>query len=174
VLSAIVRSFRTRPYIGTWIADAHVGMDAALHRVALVVAEREGDWQAWVDELRRSTPDVAVMVQRQGEAATAFAMRVRAKVTELDAEGGLVDAVAFVGGERFDDQILGSRLLAIRALVSGMVHAGGGRLVLDSGPRSGRARFAMVALAAAVADQVRGTGVSVAHCGKARALEMVA
>jgi hypothetical protein len=52
-----------------------------------------------------------------------------------------------------------ARSLTIRALVAPMVHAGTGRVYLGSVDQD---RYSMLALASIVAENLRGTGVSVA------------
>ena len=122
-------------------------------KTALLVAEREGDWSAWVDPLREQSDDVAVVLQRQGESAGELATRVRARVEELSRDGEIV-AAALVGGASFDDQTLSARARIVRAIVAPMAESGGGQLYLDGGARAGRGRHAMQALASALEGHV--------------------
>ncbi len=129
-------------------------------KLALLVAERDGDWSGWVEPLRAESDDVIVVVQRRDENASEFATRVRERVHRLRLEGELA-AAALVGGSTWDDATLSSRSLMVRAIVTPMVSAGGGRVFLDGGVRSGRGRYAMAALASVVEDQLARTGVDV-------------
>ncbi len=128
-------------------------------KLALLVAERDGDWSGWVEPLRVDSEDVVVVVQRRGESAGEFATRVRERVQALRLEGEIA-AAALVGGATWDDATLSARALMVRAIVTPMVSAGGGRVFLDGGAR-GRGRHAMAALAAVVEDQLGRTGVDV-------------
>lgn len=128
-------------------------------RTAVLVAERDGDWNEWVESLRDEAEDIAVVLQRMGESPSAFATRVRERVQSLRAEGELV-AAALVGGDGWDAEILSARSLMIRAIVAEMVPANRGQLFLDAGSTSGRGRYAMQALASVVEDQIpAGVGV---------------
>lgn len=121
-------------------------------KIALLVAERDGDWSEWVESLRAEADDIAIVLQRVGESPAELATRVRARVATLSLEGDLVVA-ALVGGERWDSTTLSARSLMIRAMVSQMGSAVSSRLFLDAGARLGRGRHAMQALATVVADQ---------------------
>lgn len=129
-------------------------------KLALLVAERDGDWSGWVEPLRAESEDVVVLVQRRGESASEFATRVRERVHTLCLEGD-IGAAALVGGSTWDDATLSARALIVRAIVTPMVSTGAGRVFLDSGARAGRGRHAMAALAAVVEDQLGRTGVNV-------------
>ncbi len=128
-------------------------------RLAVLVAERDGDWSGWVDPLRSESDDVVVILQRRGESAAELATRVRERVQELRL-GAEITAAALVGGGSWDTATLSARALMVRAIATQMVSAGGGRIYLD-GPRAGRGRHAMAALASVVEDQVAQTGVDV-------------
>jgi len=121
--------------------------------MAVLVAERDGEWEGWVDQLRTTASAVRVIAQRPSETASAFASRVR---TEMQRIEGPIDEAVLVGGPTFDPEVLGSRALVVRALTSRMQVAG--LLHLDG---AGKARFAMEALAQIVSDQLQASGVSV-------------
>jgi hypothetical protein len=122
-------------------------------KTALLVAEREGDWSAWVEPLREQSEDVTVVLQRQGESSAELASRVRARVEEL-AQAGEIVAAALVAGPSFDNETLAARTRMVRAIVGPMAASGGGQLFLDGGARSGRGRHAMQALASALEGYV--------------------
>lgn len=120
---------------------------------AVLVAERDGEWNDWVESLRASADDIAIVLQRINETPSAFATRVRERVHALRLEGEVV-AAALVGGDRYDSETLSARSLIIRAIVAEMAPANQGQLFLDAGPTPGRGRYAMQALAAVVESQI--------------------
>lgn len=124
-------------------------------RLAVLVVERDGDWSGWVDALRSEADDLVVITQRRGESIAELATRVRERVQELRGTAELT-AAALVGAG-WDTETLSARALMVRAIASQMGAAAGGRIYLDGGPRSGRGRHAMAALAAVVEDQVAPT-----------------
>lgn len=118
----------------------------------VLVAERDSEWQGWVDQLCSTGADVRVLAQRAGESASRFAARVRSEM-QLDAA---LDEAVLVGGLACDPEVLAARALIVRALTSRMASAG--RLTLDGTPRT---RLAMEALAQIVSDQLHASGVEV-------------
>jgi hypothetical protein len=122
-------------------------------KTALLVAEREGDWSAWVEPLREQSDDVAVILQRRGESPAELAARVRARVEELQGAGADIVAATLVGGVSFDNKTLAARANIIRAIVGPMAMAGG-HLYLDGNASAGRGRHAMQALASALEGQI--------------------
>lgn len=138
-----------------------------IKNVAMVIAEKGSAWTPWVERFRAQCDDVIVVLQERGETVGDLATRVRAKVEELEElEVSLRDAV-IVGGGRIDADAMSARSLAIRAVVSPMVRASGGQLLLDS---KGPDRYSMMGLASTVASMLRGTGVLVAPADQVPAL----
>lgn len=133
--------------------------------VSLIAAEKGGYWAPWVEQFRAETPDVVVVLQQAGEKLSEFALRVRARVAELERDGLALSQAVLVGAGRTDPGALSARSLAIRAMASGMARRGGGRVVLED---AGNDRYSMAALAATVAPLVRGTGVTVEHAAERR------
>lgn len=121
--------------------------------MAVLVAERDGEWEGWADQLRTTASAVRVISQRPSESASAFAGRVRAEMQRIE---GMVEDAVLVGGPVCDPEVLASRAVVVRALTSRMQVEG--VLHLDG---AGKARFAMEALAQIVSDQLQATGVSV-------------
>ncbi len=134
-------------------------MTNLLPNVSMVVAERGSDWSGWAEALRQGCPEVVVVQQATEESPSAFAQRVRSRVSELDSSGQTLREAVIVGGGRTDKDAMAARSLEIRALVSPMVRAGTGRVFLGSREQD---KFSMLALASLVAEMLRGTGVSVA------------
>lgn len=121
--------------------------------MAVLIAERDSEWQGWVDQLRSTADCVRVVAQRPSESASAFASRVR---SEMQRDGGAVSEAVLAGGLACDPEVLGARALVVRALTSRMTT--NSRLHLD-GTR--RTRLAMEALAQIVSDQLQASGVEV-------------
>jgi hypothetical protein len=119
----------------------------------VLIAERDGEWEGWADQLRTTESTVRVVAQRPGETATAFAARVRTEMGRV--EGAVAEAV-LIGGVACDPEVLGARVLMVRAVTSRMPSAG--RLHLDG---RGRAKLAMAALAEICSDQLAASGVAV-------------
>jgi hypothetical protein len=142
-------------------------------KVSMIVAERGTDWTPWAEWLRTRMPDVVVVVQRQGESVGELAMRVRARIDDADAQGQVIESAVMVGGTDGSDDVLASRSLALRAMASSMVRAGGGKIWLDGGPSS-RGRWAMASLAEIVNEQLRLTGVTVLPVDRAVEVRKVA
>lgn len=128
-------------------------------RIAVLVAERGADWDAWVAPLR-GADELAVVLQRDDESAGEFATRVRTRLRAIEAHAELAGA-ALVGGSDWDAPTLSARSLIMQALVAPMVAQNGGRVFLDAGTTQGRGRFAMQALATVVEEQIAGSGVDI-------------
>lgn len=135
--------------------------------VSMVVAERGSEWSGWFAALKKACAEVILVQQERGESPSAFAQRVRTRVSELDQLGQTLREAVIVGGGRTDKDAIAARSLEIRALVSPMVRAGAGRVFLGSG---GRDKYSMHALASLVGEMLRGTGVLVAPSNEAPAL----
>lgn len=120
---------------------------------AVLVAERDSEWQDWADQLRATVDFVRVVAQRPTESASAFASRVR---SEMQRAEGTVDEAVLAGGLACDPEVLAARALVVRALTSRMPASG--RLHLDG---TDRTRLAMEALAQLVSDQLQASGVEV-------------
>lgn len=117
----------------------------------VLVAERDSEWQGWMDQLCSTGADVRVLAQRAGESASRFAARVRSEVQHEEA----LDQAVLAGGLASDPEVLAARALIVRALTSRMR---AGRLHLDG---TARTRLAMEALAQLVSDQLQASGVEV-------------
>jgi hypothetical protein len=121
--------------------------------MAVLIAERDSEWQGWVDALRAVADCVRVIAQRPNESASAFAARVR---SEMQRSTDVIDHAVLAGGLGCDPEVLAARTLMVHALTSRM--ADKSRLHLDGNRRTG---FAMEALAQIVSDQLQASGVEV-------------
>ena len=132
---------------------------------AVLVAERDGEWEGWALQLRSAASSVRVIAQRPSESASAFASRVRSEMQRVEA----VDEAVLVGGLACDPEVLAARALVVRALTAKMPASG--RIHLDG---SGRGRLAMEALAQIVSDQLHASGVEVVTDAPTPALPLAA
>ena len=92
-------------------------MNPTLYTLAMVIAERGSDWEAWVDQLRQDADDVCLIIQQPGESVSELASRVRYRVDALQPYETLAKAVVVSGG-RVDQDAVAARSLAIRAIVA--------------------------------------------------------
>lgn len=133
-----------------------------MHRVSVLVAERGSDWLAWARVLRARATSTIVLAQPAAEDDAAFARRVADRIHRLENEGARVDQAAFVGADRSDPEARAQRSVILRRLAS--LLAGRGRstkLYLDGSPRAGASQRLMRALAWAIADLAKGSGLRV-------------
>ena len=128
-----------------------------LYNLAMVIAERGSDWGNCVDQFRHDADDVCLIIQQPGETVSELATRVRKRVDAIQPYETLAQGVVGSGG-RVDQEAVSARSLAIRAVVSPMVRAGHGNVVLASNPQD---RISMMGLAPTVASMIRGTGVEI-------------
>jgi hypothetical protein len=132
---------------------------ATAQLVTVIVAQAGADVARHVEAAR---PDLAVEVFQQtaGETETQLFQRLRSRLSALNANGVRVESASFIGKNGFDsDDVLGAAGL-VRGLVALMVAVGAGSVRLHASPRDRRAEVALAALTDALAEQLRGTGVS--------------
>lgn len=137
--------------------------NSPLYNLAMVIAERGSDWENWVDQFRHDADDVCLIIQQPGETVSELATRVRKRVDAIQPYEALTQAVVVSGG-RVDQEAVAARSLAIRAVVSPMVRAGQGSVVLASNAKD---RISMMGLASTVASMIRGTGVEIVPAAQA-------
>lgn len=142
------------------------------NELAVVIAEAGSDWSHWEQRWRSQGHRVDVLVQRPGEDVSGLTARLRSRLHMWHERGISPQEAALVGGERDDTSALSFRSSVLRVLSRTMIGRGGGSLYLDSGSQGGPARRAMAALASAVSDQVRRTGLSVVHATGLAGLEL--
>jgi hypothetical protein len=141
---------------------------ATVGQVAVIVAQDGIEASAPLEALVANAPSphsVVLLSQEPGESLSQLSQRVRARVAVLLKEGFRVQSATFVAKNGFG---LGDVLPTadmLRILVSTMVSMGHGRVFLQAHSRDTRAHYALAALADAITDQVRGTGVEIIHGG---------
>jgi hypothetical protein len=128
--------------------------------VTVVVAERGANWLGWAHELRGPSNSLIVLAQHPQEEAEAFGQRVTEKLDRLQDTNSAPDQVIYVGGERWDDPARNWRTRLLRIVSSLLGRSGSAvRLYLDASQP--RAAHLMRALAWALTDATRGTGLSI-------------
>lgn len=139
---------------------------ATVGQVAVIVAQGGMEAAAPLEALA-ATADVAsnviVLSQEPGETISQLGQRVRARVALLLKEGFRVQSATFVAKSGFNLADVLPTAEMLRILVATMVAVGHGRVYLHAHPRDTRAHYALASLAAAISDQVRGTGVEIIH-----------
>ncbi|MCA9529440.1 MAG: hypothetical protein KC543_04835 [Myxococcales bacterium] len=134
---------------------------------AVVIAERGASWVDWFDRLSARGDHVVLLVQEPDEPAGAFARRVRERFGRDDLREWPPSAAVLVSGGRVDSAVIAARSALTRTIASAMSGVGRGEMLFaDSGPD----RYCMLALAAAVADQVQGSGVKVTPSAEPRSV----
>ena len=104
---------------------------------------------------------VLPLVQGRTESESDLAQRVRAGHEHIRRRGGRVERGMLVAKPGFDLPDVPGAADLLRVLASPMVEQGEGVLVLQAGSPDTRSRLALTALADAIGDQLRGTGVEV-------------
>jgi len=146
-----------------------------MQTISVLVAERGADWLGWARLLRsRAGATTIVLAQPVAEDDAAFAQRVAARIERLELEGAPVEQAAFIGGDRADAAARRQRSAILRrlaALLSGSGRAA--RLYVDAAARGGRAsQRLMRALAWAIADLAKGSGLKVLLSGSREASDL--
>jgi len=134
---------------------------ATIGQVAVIVAQRGTSPEAAVEARKGEAPTVVLLSQEPGESLGGLGQRVRARVRALVSDGWRIQSATFVARADFGIRDVPATSELLRALVTSMVAAGSGRVHLQSQGQGTRAHFALQALAFAISDQVRGTGVEI-------------
>jgi hypothetical protein len=134
-----------------------------MQNVAIIVAERGGEWLSWARALRANRDSTIVLAQSSLEDDASFAERVSERLRRLERTRTLVQDAAFVGGDRSDAQAQVQRTAILRRLSTLLSLDGRStRLYLDAAARQGqRSLRLMRALGWTIADLSRGSGLSV-------------
>jgi hypothetical protein len=146
-----------------------------MQTISVLVAERGADWLGWARLLRgRAGATTIVLAQPEAEDDAAFARRVADRIERLERQGASVDHAAFVGSDRADREARVQRSAILRrlaALLSGSGRAA--RLYVDAAARGGRAsQRLMRALAWAISDLAKGSGLKVLLAGSREAADL--
>ena len=136
---------------------------ASIGQVAVIVAQTGVDVDAapCVDQLRREVSSTVVVHQEAGEAIPSLIQRVRARLGQLATQGYRLHSATFLARRGFGlNDVLGTADL-VRVMLTGMLAIGSGQVCLQPESQDLHAQVALKALADALSDQVRGTGVEI-------------
>lgn len=135
--------------------------------LALEGAEVEPVLTAWHRTL--DEPSVTVLQQEAGESLAELKRRLHLRLAGIESDGGGIERGAFVARSGFGLPDVLATVALLSSLVAAMVSMGIGRVYLCGQAGDSRASVALEALADAMRDQVRGTGVEVVTEGAASA-----
>jgi len=136
-------------------------MNPGISESVLVVVEEGAEWPGWLKSLEEGAGPM-VFHQDEGEKLVRFSDRVNGQLSALVGRDRNVEMAVIASNERSDDPALEARRSIATALLSFMAHHGGGRLLFTEGLRQcGRSRAALSALAAELAGEWEGAGVTV-------------
>jgi hypothetical protein len=132
---------------------------ATVGKLSVIVAQYGADVS--VCSTAASAADGACEVLQQGsdESPTQLTSRVRARLADLSRNGYRIHHARFVARKGFDVRDVMAAAGLLRGLVSAMVAAGTAHVHLHAEPNDLQTRYAITALAEAMADQLQGTGV---------------
>lgn len=126
---------------------------------SMVVAQ--GGARATRDVLGSLEDHVITVTQKERETLSQLALRVRRAVEYLKGRRMVLCNAVFVARPGFDLEDVPATADLVRSVVAHMVSAGRGEVHLQAANTDPRSRYALTALADAVSEQVRGTGVHV-------------
>ena len=136
-------------------------MNPGISESVLVVVEDGAEWPGWLKSLEAGAGPM-VYHQDEGEALPHFADRVSRQLETLIGRDQTVEMAVIASNERCDDHALDARRSIASAILSFMAGHGNGRLLFTEGFRQGgRSRAALSALAADLAGEWEGAGVTV-------------
>lgn len=136
-------------------------MNPGIGESVLVVVEDGAEWPNWLKSLEAGAGPM-VYHQDEGEALARFAERVSGQLADLVERGRQVEMAVIASNERCDDTALDARRSIASSILSFMSNHGTGRLLFTEGLRQGgRSRAALSALAADLAGEWEGAGVTV-------------
>jgi hypothetical protein len=127
-------------------------------RIGIVVAEAGASAKKHALEIRETGAELLVMKQGENELPEAFTRRCRERLGEITRTGACIIDARLVGGGGGRGERVPARAALVRLLVAPMARQGQGKLVLAG---TSDDALSMKGLAAVVAEQVHGTGVTV-------------
>lgn len=113
-------------------------------------------WQCAADDA-----SVVLLQQEEGESVSDFKRRLHLGLASLESAGRAIERGAFVAKSGFGLQDVLATVALLSSLVAAMVAIGSGQVYLCGHAGDAQATTALEALADAMRDQVRGTGVHV-------------
>jgi hypothetical protein len=148
----------------TNLAEGSGGFDMATVAQAVLILAQEGAdisplLAAW--QHRADDAPVAVLQQQVGESMVEFKRRLQLRLQSFERTGGAIERGAFVAKHGFGLPDVLATVALLSSLVATMVAFGTGTVYLWGQVDDHQASYALEALADAMRDQVRGTGVQV-------------
>lgn len=136
---------------------------ATVGKAVLILAQEGAEVEPVLTAWRRSAdePSVLVLQQAAGESLADFKRRLHLRLAGLEDGGRGIERSAFVAKSGFGLQDVLATVALLSSLVATMVPVGMGTVYLWGHRGDAQAGFALEALADAMRDQVRGTGVEV-------------
>jgi hypothetical protein len=136
-------------------------MNPGISESVLVIVEEGAEWPNWLKSLEAGAGPM-VYHQDEGEALARFADRVSGQLATLVGRDRTVEMAVIASNERCDDHALDARRSIASAILGFMSQHGSGRLLFTESLRQGgRSRAALSALAADLAGEWEGAGVTV-------------
>jgi len=136
---------------------------ATVGNAVLILAQEGAEVEPVLTAWRRSADEPSVMVLQQaaGESLADFKRRLHLRLAGLENGGRGLERSAFVAKSGFGLQDVLATVALLSSLVATMVPVGMGTVYLWGHRGDAQAGVALEALADAMRDQVRGTGVAV-------------
>ncbi len=143
---------------------------ASSGQVAIIVAQAkvDVDGSACAHQLRDEAPNVTVIQQQVGERFSAFGQRLRREIAQLAEQDHALHSATFMVQRGFGlgDVLATADLL--RVLMACVLPLGASEIRLQPEPADPHAQVALRALADALSEQVRGTGLEIVACASQR------
>lgn len=138
-------------------------MATAGQSMLMILAQEGAAIEPVLSAWQRSADDESVMLLQQeaGESITDFKRRLHVGLATLESAGRSIERGAFVAKSGFGLQDVLATVALLSSLVAAMVAMGSGQVYLCGHVGDAQATKALEALAGAMRDQVRGTGVDV-------------
>ncbi len=131
----------------------------------MILAQRGAEIEPVLSALRSEAEGhddaVVLLQQKDGESLADFKRRLHNGLATVESAGRAIERGAFVAKSGFGLQDVLATVALLSALVAAMVSVGSGQLYLCGHVGDSQASTALEALADAMRDQVRGTGVDV-------------
>jgi hypothetical protein len=136
---------------------------ASVGEAVLILAQEGAEVEPVLSAWHRTADEPSVMVLQQaaGETLTEFKRRLHLRLAGIERGGRGIERGAFVAKNGFGLPDVLATVALLSSLIATMVAVGIGRVYLCGHAGDARAGVALEALADAMRDQVRGTGVEV-------------
>ena len=138
-------------------------MSTAGQSLLMILAQQGAELEPVLSALRCEPEDgrVVLLQQQEGESLTEFKRRLHRGLANVESSGRAIERGAFVAKSGFGLPDVLATVALLSSLVATMVSLGSGQIYLWGHAGDSQATTALEALADAMRDQVRGTGVDV-------------